>query len=269
MNNEPTSRIETPKLLISVCGKGGVGKTVFSALLSKVMMEAGIKPLLLVDADPVGGLTSAIGENIVGTLAAVKEQFIREVMAQGRDGAAEAAENLNYFILRALVEHDSYSLLAMGHTTKKGCFCSANTLLRQALAAVIDPFSGVIIDAEAGIEQINREVTRDVNKVFVVVDASKRSIDTLHAIAGMVDPAMVSVIINRASPSELSSLISGDGKLLLPGNLHFAGTIPEDETLKRYDRQGISIWQLPFDNPALQAVRNILRGQLDHLTKNL
>jgi len=130
---------------------------------------------------------------------------------------------------------------------------------------VIDSFSGVIIDAEAGIEQINREVTRDVNKVFVVVDASKRSIDTLHAIAEMVDPALVSIVINRASPSELSPLISGDGTLLLPGNLHFAGIIPEDETLKRYDQQGIPVWQLPFDNPALQAVRSILRGQLNFI----
>ena len=92
-------------------------------------------PLLLVDADPVGGLTSAIGETTAGTLASVKEKFIQETRERGKEGAAEAAENLNYFILNALVERKGYSLLAMGHTMKKkGCFCSAkNTLLRSAL----------------------------------------------------------------------------------------------------------------------------------------
>ena len=59
--------------IIAVCGKGGVGKTVFSALLARALAAAGVQPLLLVDADPVGGLTSAIGERAVETLSGVRE----------------------------------------------------------------------------------------------------------------------------------------------------------------------------------------------------
>ena len=55
----------------------------------------------------------------------------------------------------------------------------------------------MLIDAEAGIEQINREVTQHVNRVFVVVDTSRRSLDILQSIAGMVDPSQVTVVINR------------------------------------------------------------------------
>ncbi len=245
--NETNKKI---KPIISVCGKGGVGKTVFSAMLSRALLMEGFSPLLLVDADPVGGLTGAIGEVVKGTLASVKENFIRETRERGKEGAAEAAENLNYFILEALSERKDYSLLAMGHTTKKGCFCSANSLLRSALNEIIHAYAAALIDAEAGIEQINREVTRDVNKVFVVIDASQRSIETLQTIAEMVDPSLVTVVVNRFR--------KGD-PLVIPAEFNLGGTIPEDEALRQFDREGISLWKLPVENAAFRAVRGIAR----------
>lgn len=245
--------------VVAVCGKGGVGKTAFSALLARVMMQAGVKPLLLVDADPVGGLISGIGESINGTLAGVKEKFISEVMALGRDGADEAAGNLNYFLLQALTERDDYSLLAMGHTTKKGCFCSANTLLRQALGQIIDSFAGVIIDAEAGIEQINREVTKVVDHVFVIADASERSYNTLLAISDLVQAGHISVVMNRISKQDLDFHHLGSKSGNKWEQFPVAGIIPEDETLRDFDILGKSLWQLPDQSPAVVSVHKIFQ----------
>ena len=47
----------TGRPIVAICGKGGVGKTAVCALLSRAMIDAGVRPLLLVDADPVSGLT--------------------------------------------------------------------------------------------------------------------------------------------------------------------------------------------------------------------
>jgi len=190
------------KPVIAVCGKGGVGKTVFSALFARVLLEQGLKPMLLVDADPVGGLTSAIGEKPENTLAGVRDKFIGEVRKSGKAGAAQAAEQLDYFVFNALTERDGYALLAMGHNEEKGCFCPANKLLKNAIDKLIPGFACVIIDAEAGIEQINRDVTGRVTKVVVVVDGSQRSIDTLKMITSMVDRQSVAVVFNRANNRE-------------------------------------------------------------------
>jgi CO dehydrogenase maturation factor len=105
--------------VIAVCGKGGVGKTVVSALLARILVESGIVPLLLIDADPVGGLTAAIGEKAADTLAGVKDRFIKTARGGGKYRLAQAANQLDYFVLQALVERKDYSLLAMGHNEEK------------------------------------------------------------------------------------------------------------------------------------------------------
>ena len=228
-----------------------MGKTVFSALLSRVLIESQVVPLLLIDADPVGGLTAAIGEHATHTLAGVRDQFIQTARAGGKAKLARAAGQLDYFVLQALVEHNDYSLLAMGHNQEKGCFCPANNLLRSAINSLVSAFAGVVVDAEAGIEQINRDVTRRVTQVVVVVDASQRSLETLRVISEMIGAPRIAVAANR---------VSAGVKLQLPEGLRLLGRIPENEELRQFDREGRSLWQLPPENVALEAVRNIARS---------
>ena len=246
MNKPADEKKQTP--VLAVCGKGGVGKTVFSALLARVWMESGVAPILLIDADPVGGLTSAIGEDAVRTLAGVRDQFIRTARLGVKTELAKAAGQLDYLVLQALVEHDRYSLLAMGHNLEKGCFCPANDLLRSAIGALVPAFAGVLIDAEAGIEQINRDVTQRVTQVVVVVDASQRSLDTLLIISKMILPSRIAVVANRVSAAV---------KLHLPEGVTLLGRIPENEELRQFDREGRPLWSLPPENEALEAVRKI------------
>jgi len=73
------------KPIFAICGKGGVGKTVFSALFARALKTAGVKPLLLIDADPAGGLVSAIGERVENTLAGVREKLIASARQADED----------------------------------------------------------------------------------------------------------------------------------------------------------------------------------------
>ena len=237
-----------PKPVLAVCGKGGVGKTAFSALLARILIAERLKPLLLVDADPVGGLTSAIGETAVSTLAAVRDQLVGQAMSGDKSALADAASQLDFYVMNALVEHPDFSLLAMGHNREKGCFCPANQLLKNAVDTLISSFAGVLIDAEAGIEQINRDVTGRVTGIIVVVDGSQRSMNTLEMIVRMRSSSHVRVVANRVPKNFTLSLA--------PSVVHL-GSIPENEELRQFDRNGRSLWQLPADNEALTAVREI------------
>jgi CO dehydrogenase maturation factor len=236
------------KQVIAVCGKGGVGKTVFSALLAKALTDSGIKPLLLIDADPAGGLGSAIGEQSTGSLAGVRDQLI----ASARRGeTVQAANQLDYLVLQSLVERENHSLLAMGHSVERGCFCPANELLRASIDALVSAFAAVLIDGEAGIEQINRDVTRRVTRIIAVLDGSQRSVETLRLIVNMVRPTPVSVVANRMAMGD-----SGQ----LPEGVSLLGSIPENRALQKLDQEGRPLWELPPRNEAMAAVRRIVRA---------
>jgi CO dehydrogenase maturation factor len=236
--------------ILAVCGKGGVGKTAVSALLSRALLDAGVRPLLLVDADPVGGLTSAIGERAVKTLGDVRSEVIDRARHRGEDEKQRLADEIDYMVLEALVERDDYGLLSIGRNTNKGCFCPVNTLLRSAIDLVVHPFAAVLIDAEAGIEQINRQVTRRVSQVVVVTDGSARAADALGLIAALAGETPLGVVANRGEAAALDSLPRGAAPL---------GTLPEDGELRQFDRAGRPLWELSAQSPARAAARGVAR----------
>lgn len=234
--------------IIAVCGKGGVGKTSFSAMLARVLIDAGVRPLLLIDADPAGGLTLVTGECTTNSLAAVRDRLIESARSKK---AKQVADQLDYLLFESLVERSHYSLLAMGHSTEKGCFCPANQLLRGAIAKLARAFKVVLIDAEAGIEQINRDVTRDVDHIISIVDGSRQSLQTARLIMDMVDGIPVSVVSNRLADRDVVNI---------PEGINILNSVPEDETLKRFNRKGQPLLELPPDNEALQGVRRVARA---------
>lgn len=237
------------KQIIAVCGKGGVGKTSISALIAKSIINNSVKPVLLIDGDPVMGLTFAVGERSIHTLSEIRDQIIASARSGNKDKTADMADKIDYLVFEALIERENYSLLAMGHSSEKGCFCPANTLLRDAIDLISTPFRAVLIDAEAGIEHISRDVTRSVNRIIVVVDGSRQSIETVKLIMNMNKSAEINIIANRVLAE----------KAVLPQGVLFLGAVAENSELSDFNRAGRSLWDLPESNEALISVRNIIQ----------
>ena len=65
--------IASTKRLVAACGKGGTGKTVLTAMMAKVLLEADDPTkLLLIDADPAMGLLGALGMSARRTMGQIR-----------------------------------------------------------------------------------------------------------------------------------------------------------------------------------------------------
>lgn len=247
--------------IIAVCGKGGVGKTVFTSIMTKVLAEQNtMGNLLVIDADPALGLHFALGIAADLTIGKVREEIIKAAQDDATDQAA-IAERLDYMFFKALVEQERFSFLAMGCMDKKGCFCAVNSLLRDAIAQLSNAFDTILIDGEAGLEQINRQVADKVDTLIIVTDTSYRGMQTVKHIKHLADSGYVSacaqigVVFNR-SKDKAASWEAMAPKMGVP----VWGVIPDDPAVEEYDRTGKPLLELPQESLALQAVTEIIRN---------
>ena len=221
-----------------------------AALLSRALTAAGAGPLLLIDADPSGGLLSAIGEKPGKTLAGVREEIIKSARGADESGKEKLARRLDYMVMEALQERKGYALLSLGRAADSRCFCPANTLLRDAVDFLAGSFSSILIDAEAGLEQIQRQVTRNVSLVIAVTDGTARACDTIAAMSGMLGGRKLSAVANR---------IPDGAEIPLPVGIELIGDLPEDPAVGKFDREGRPLWELPEDSPAVVAAAVLAR----------
>jgi len=248
------------KTVIAVCGKGGVGKTVLSGSLTRVLVEQGHR-VLAVDADPAMGLSYILGlQNDVKTLGNVKDNLIAK--ARNDRKPDEIAGMIDYLLLEALYEMDKFSFLAMGRSQSKGCFCPLNTLLKESIYRLAQNYDVVVVDAEAGLEQLNREVMSFVDKIVILVDGSRRSEYSMEIILKMVQDlnmkAKTGIVLNRWRDKEIKDV-------QLSENAPVWGIIPEDIQLLQNDAGGNSIFKLPSGSAVLQSVNKITKFLLEEL----
>jgi CO dehydrogenase maturation factor len=247
------------KRIFAVCGKGGVGKTAFTALFTRALLESGTAgKLLTIDADPALGLMHALGMYVGKTIGQVREAIITAAKLGSDTDLAEIAGMLDYMVLEALVEGDNHALLAMGRSEALGCFCSVNDLLRDAIEILSRRFDTIVIDGEAGLEQINRQVVSVLDSLIMLTDASARGLQTVALLKEMVEEKDVilcgkmGVVFNRVQGDE-DFLAQAAGRI----GIDVLGFVPADPQIASYDLVGRALMELPGDSAALVAVRGI------------
>ncbi|RJP17086.1 MAG: carbon monoxide dehydrogenase maturation protein [Candidatus Abyssobacteria bacterium SURF_5] len=248
------------KRLIAACGKGGSGKTALTALLTKYYLQNRQGKLLVIDADPTMCLPATVGVQPSMTVNDVREKIIREARAAGPKEKQSIARSLDYLLLEALIETDSFSMLVMGRPESLGCYCPVNDLLREGIKGMAAYFDIILIDGEAGVEQISRQVIRSVDVPLIVSDVSARGLQTATLIREVIEShkiiqyKKIGLVLNRVrNQSHARALAQQTGLELL-------ACIPEDESVAAFDMQGRPLLQLPDDSPAYVAVRDMLAG---------
>ena len=106
------------------------------------------------------------------------------------------------------MEADDFDLIAMGRPEGPGCYCYANNVLKQAIQTIADNYPYVVIDNEAGLENLSRRIVTKVDLMIMVADPSKRGLETLrrlYDLAGEMDVqyGQLAMVVNRLRRDDL------------------------------------------------------------------
>jgi CO dehydrogenase maturation factor len=150
-------------------------------------------------------------------------------------------------------KHDGVRLMVMGKVKRggSGCYCSENTLLQALMAHLLVTRNEVVLlDMAAGIEHLGRATAKSVDKLIVVVEPGKKSIETAFRIKKLAqDIGVVNIVAvgNKIRNAADKIFLTNS----LPG-FEFIGFIPYDTAIIDAEISGSQ--SLNASQPAMQEV---------------
>jgi len=237
-------------------GRGGTGKTTFTALATRYLA----RPLLLIDIDPDQSLADMLGIDL-------EKEGVRTVLdilydIQKKEGYEELGEmplpeKIQYlFNTECIYEGKDFDLISLGVKWTEGCYCAPNNLIKSIIPRLSQNYAHTLIDAPAGLEHLNRNVSSDVDDIFIVLDPSFKSMRNIEWIPALAKQVGITyrnyyMVANYRFNEELEKRIQSR-------NGDYLGRIDHDPKVEEFNLDGISLLELPDDSPASLSVKRIL-----------
>jgi CO dehydrogenase maturation factor len=257
---------------LAITGKGGVGKTSTSSLLSWVYASEGNK-VIAIDANPDINLATALGisEDEVRNITPIADMTD---LIEERTGA-EAGTYGSFFKMnpkvddipdRFSIQKDGIKLLIMGVVKKggSGCLCPEGSLLKSLLShLVLNRSEVVIMDMDAGVENVGRGTAKAVDAFIIVVEPGQRSFQTARSIRTLAQDLGIRncYIIGSKTRNE------EDRKFIIANlpDFEILGFINYHQEIADADRLGKSVFEM-----APQAVEEakIIKNKLDQIQRS-
>ena len=243
--------------VLALTGKGGVGKTSISAAMVRLLARAyPERRILAVDADPAVGLATALGIEAGATLDDIRLSVAGEVAERAGGAVDDILESVRDRLLAATRQGAGYDFLAIGRPEAAGCYCAVNAYLRRSVGLLLRDYDYVVVDGEAGVEQVNRRVLDRVTHLILVSDASRRGAQVARTVRRVADELVpyerCGVIFNRVAEPPEEGFAGIDGAPVL-------AVIGEDASQTEFDILGKSVFDLPRDAPILRGAAEALR----------
>src|SRR4030043_321164 len=169
---------------LAITGKGGVGKTTLTSLLAWIYSTEGNK-VIAIDANPDANVAAALGFSMEEARRITPIAELQELI-QERTGAKSGSFG-TFFKLnpkvddipeRFSIQKDSIKLLVMG-TVKKGGgggLCPEGALLKSLVSHLVLSRSEVVVmDMDAGVENLGRGAAKRVKAFSIEVNPGQRS----------------------------------------------------------------------------------------------
>ena len=214
---------------------------------------------MAVDADPNMCLDAALGVKVEKSIGTVREEA-REIAGKGLAAGISKQQLLEMKIAESLVEAEDFDLIAMGRPEGPGCYCYANNVLKAVLAEISIHYPYVVLDNEAGLENLSRRIMQKVNLLVLTADPSARGIETIERLYELasemgIEYDKLALVINRLRGPGLPDRV---GVLKERTGADFVLGLPENERLAVLAEQGRPLLELEQDNPVIERLDNFL-----------
>ncbi|HQP48130.1 MAG TPA: AAA family ATPase [Spirochaetota bacterium] len=245
---------------IAVTGKGGCGKTTISGLMISSLIRNGMAPVLAVDADPNSCLDSVMGVTVHKSVGTVREEA-RKIAAANEVTGVSKRELLELKISESLVEAEDFDLVAMGRSEGPGCYCYANNVLGAVIREISDNYPYVVIDNEAGLENLSRRIVKSVDLLVLVAEPSMNGLRTVARLYDLalemgIEYRALAVVVNRVRGDGISAMADEVAQKI---KADYTVMIPMDDEIAGYGEKGISLRNLPVENIVVREVDRFMR----------
>jgi flagellar biosynthesis protein FlhG len=216
----------TPAFVVG-SGKGGVGKSVLSALLAAALARQGRRVLLLDGAQNQGNQ-----HILLGLRPALRLEALLAGDAEPEDLLVEAAAGL------WLLPADS------GAETVHALSPTDRARLHLRLSGLYERFEAVVVDAGPGIESAVRAAATRATRMVVVAVPEPASLSDAYAMIKLVHlqaPGLpVDVLVNRVADGQegpaVHERLALAARRFLHRDLGYLGAVPESDDLRRAAR---------------------------------
>lgn len=254
---------------LAVVGKGGVGKTLISGTLARLLAREGYK-VLAIDVDPSMNLAYSLGVP-ADTAAKIVPLSEDHVLIEERTGAKPGSSGGVFSLTPTVFDiaekygvpgPDDTRLLVMGTVRSggSGCMCPTNALAKALMRhLLVSAKEAVVMDMEAGLEHLGRGTVRGVDAMLCVVEPRMQSIETAKRIKDLsahIGVKTVFVVANKVKRDDDVELIE---KALASSGLQIVASVPYDESMERADMSRIAPIDYAPDSPAIKAVDSLMR----------
>jgi len=251
---------------IAISGKGGVGKTTFAAFLIKSLQMKG-KTVLAIDADPDANLAQALGVKNYQKIIPISDmRDLIEERTETKIGTMGSIFKMNPKVSdlpeKLSIDVDGVKLMVLGgvKTAEGGCICPQSVLLKVLIThLILTRDEVVVLDMEAGLEHLGRGTARAVNKMIVVVEPGRRSIETAHEIKRLSEGLRIKnlcIVGNKIRSDKDKNFLLHNMK-----NFTFLGFLPFNESIIEADLDDRPPYEL---NPeGLTLVSEMIQGNFE------
>lgn len=244
---------------ISVCGKGGSGKSTVVALLANEALKRGYQVLVVDSDESNSGLFRMLGFNhppvplmeLVGGKGSLKQKMGQpNVLSETNIQTAQIPEEY-------LLKKDGLKLTVIGKILQslEGCACPMGVLSREFLKKLeLAEDELAVVDMEAGVEHFGRGVETSIDSVLIMVEPPLESVNMgqkIHELASGIGIKNVWALLNKVPTGEIATRLKAE---IQERHIEVVGCIYFDANIFTSSIEG----RIPANGVAVREIKKVM-----------